>query len=225
MALTRALSIEQHVGAARDVDSEQENQQHGGDQLDEHARAVDPGHQLHTQGVDDGGEDDQHRGQEHGVDGVVVFAGPVADELKRRRDLGQRVLVGEGHRCERHDRRREHHPAAQPRDGRGPHALGPVVDRPGHREVGGQLGEGQRHHQLAHEDHRPGPPVGRSAEREAEEEQLEDAGENRDVADPRREAGELPDAAVELLLVAELGELVGVGVSPRRRHRRPPLWA
>ena len=87
--------------------------------------------------------------------------------------------------------------------------LGPVVDRAGDGIARGQLGEAQRDHDLTGEDERPRPPVRRAAEREAEVEELERAGEDRDVGDPRRERGEASERAVELLLVAELGK-VGV---------------
>src|SRR3954451_10193251 len=70
--------------------------------------------------------------------------------------------------------------------------------------------------------HRPRPPVGRPAGGEAEEEQLERPGEDRDVADARREARELADAPVELLLVAEFGEVVVIGARSRA-HRWPDL--
>ena len=227
VALAEALGLEEDVGAAGDVRREQDDQQDRGDQLDEHAGAVDPRHQLHPEGVDDGREDDQDRAQDHGVGGEVVLAGAVADELERAIDLRQGDLVGERHGGDRDDRSGEHHPAPEPGDRRARKLLAPVVDRPGDRVVGGELGEAERHHHLAEEDHRPRPPVGGAAEGEAEVEELEGAGEDRDVADPGGEARELADAAVELLLVAELGELVrlGLGSSSFRRHTRPPSWA
>ena len=222
VALAGALRLEQHVRAARDVGRQQDDQQHCGDQLDEHAAAVDAGHQLHAQGVDHRGEDDQHGAQDHRVRGEVVLAGAVAVDLEARPDLGKRELVGQRHGGDRHDRGGEHHPAAEPGHRGGAQLLRPVVDRAGHREVRGQLGEAERHHQLADEDHRPGPPVGRAAEGEAEVEELEDAGEDRDVADAGREAGELPDAAVQLLLVAEIGEFVRMVAARRRGHLPSP---
>ena len=164
---------------------QRDDQDHGRDQLDEDARAVDAGHQLHAERVDQRGEDDEDAAEDDRVDGEVVVAGAVAVELEEVRDLRQGDLVGERDGGDRHDRGGEHHPAAQPGDGGAREHLPPVVDRARHREVRRQLGEAERDHQLADEDHRPGPPVRRAAEGEAEVEELEDAGEDRDVADAR----------------------------------------
>src|SRR6185437_6502653 len=77
--------------------------------------------------------------------------------------------------------------------------------------------------ELADEDCGPGPDERRAARAEAEEEQLEHPGHDRDVAEPRGEGGEQPERAVQLLLVAELGQFVSVrtwhghGPSPSRR--------
>jgi hypothetical protein len=46
--------------------------------------------------------------------------------------------------------------------------------------VGGQLGEVERDQELPGEDQRPGPDERRPAEGEAEREELENRGENRD---------------------------------------------
>ena len=139
--------------------------------------------------------------------------------------MRQRDLVRQRDGGDRDDRRREHHPAGEPGDVRRAEPLGPVVDRARDRIARGELAEAERDHQLAGEHHRPRPPVGRAAEREAEVEELERAGEDRDVADPRREGGEAPERAVELLLVAELVELgiVGRARVNRRRHASSPF--
>ena len=150
--------------------------------------------------ISDGAED-------HGVGGEVVLAGAVAVELEEVVDHRQRDLVRQRDGGDGDDRRREHHPAGEPGHVRRAEPLGPVVDRAGDRVARGELAEAERDHQLAGEHQRPRPPVRRAAEREAEVEELERAGEDRDVADPRRERGEAPERAVELLLVAELGEL------------------
>ena len=51
---------------------------------------------------------------------------------------------------------------------------------------------------------------GRAAEAEAEVEELEHAGQDRDVAEAGGEGREAPERAVQLLLVAELGQVPGV---------------
>ena len=94
-------------------------------------------------------------------------------------------------------------PASQA-DGAGGEAFGPVIDRAGHGVSACQLGEAQRHHQLADEDDGPGPGVGRAGHGETKVEQLKNAGEDGDVADACGEAGELADAAVQGLGIAEL---------------------
>ena len=144
-----------------------------------------------------------------------VGAAAVADELESAPDLRKRGLVAESDRGDRDDRGHEHHPAGEPRRGGAGEALGPVVDRTRNGVARGQLREAERHHDLADEHQRPRPPIGGAAERETEVEQLERAGQDRDVADAGREAGELSDAAVERLAVAEIGEPVVLGSAHR----------
>jgi hypothetical protein len=88
------------------------------------------------------------------------------------------------------------------------------------RVLPGELGEAQRDQELAGEHGGPGPDERRAARAEAEEEQLEHAGHDRDVAESRGERGEQPEGAVEFLLVAERGQFVDVRV--RHRHGSSP---
>ena len=100
-------------------------------------------------------------------------------------------------------------PANQPID-LAAHPPRPLVDRAGDRVAGGEFGEAERDHELADEHARPGPEEGRSAEPEAETEQLEDRGQDRDEREAGGEGRELAQRAVQLLVVAELGEVVGI---------------
>ncbi|MCO5557596.1 hypothetical protein L7F22_011162 [Adiantum nelumboides] len=191
-------AVHDHRDGVADAQQQRHDDDHRGDQLDEHAGGVDPGHQLDADRVDDRGEHDEDRPEQHAVDRGVAGVGGVADQLEARPDLRERQLRGQRDRGQRDHRGGEHHPAGHPRHRRPGQALGPVVDRPA----------------------RPGPPVGRAAGAEAEVEQLERAGQDRDVADPGREAGELADAAVEGLAVAELGEPSPVAVASGDGSRR-----
>ena len=67
-----------------------------------------------------------------------------------------------------------------------------------------ELHEAQRDGQLTDEHHRPGPEIGRPGGAEAEVEELEGAGQYRDVTDAGREAAERPDAAGQRLLISEV---------------------
>ena len=137
-----------------------------------------------------------------------------ADDLEPRPDLRRDDLVGDRHRGQRDDRAHAQDPAAEKGGERPGDLLGPLVDRAGQRVLPGELGEAQRDQELAGEHGGPGPDERRAARDEAEEEQLEHAGHDRDVAEPRGERGEQPERPVQLLLVTELGQFVGV----RTRH-------
>ena len=54
----------------------------------------------------------------------------------------------------------------------------------------GQLGEVERHQELAQRDERPAPEEGRAAGADAEIEQGEGAGRDRDIRERDREVGE-----------------------------------
>jgi hypothetical protein len=96
-------------------------------------------------------------------------------------------------------------PAAE-KGGEGPgDLLGPLVDRTRQRVLPGQFREAQRDQHLAREHGRPGPDEGRTAGAEAEEEQLEHPGHDRDVAESRGERGEQAERAIKFLLIAEFG--------------------
>ncbi|MCY1244767.1 hypothetical protein D9M72_578640 [compost metagenome] len=76
---------------------QREDQQHGRDQFDEHADAVDPGHQLHAERVDERGNGDHDGGQHHAVHREVVGARAVSDELEAGPQLRQGELEGQCH--------------------------------------------------------------------------------------------------------------------------------
>jgi hypothetical protein len=85
----------------------------------------------------------------------------------------------------------------------------PLEDRARDREPRREGGEVQRDEHLADEHDRPRPEERRPAEAEAEEEQLEDGGEDGDVGEPGREGREAADPAVQFLVVSEARQ-VGV---------------
>jgi hypothetical protein len=89
------VRLEHDARAARGRHEERDHEQHGRDQLDEHARAVDLGHQLHAVGVHRGREEDEERAEDDGVRREVVLALAVAVDLEAVPDLRERELVGE----------------------------------------------------------------------------------------------------------------------------------
>ena len=92
--------------------------------------------------------------------------------------------------------------------------LRPLEDGAGDREVRGHLREHESDDELAERDDRERPDE-RPAERpDAEDEQREDAGGRRDVAERRGERAEEVEPAVQRLRVAEAGE---IGAVVRRR--------
>src|SRR5512134_96592 len=101
--------------------------------------------------------------------------------------------------------------------------LGPVIDRSRDRVARGEFGEAERDHQLTGKDEWPRPPIRRAAEREPKVEQLKGAGEDRNVADPGGKRGEAAERTVQLLLVAELGQVGVVACAwiTRRAHANP----
>src|SRR4029079_2625467 len=116
------------------------------------------------------------------------------------------------------ERADEEQPAGRPRGECRRGLLRPLVDRAGQRILPRQLGEAERDEHLAGEDDRPRPPERGARRQEREAEQLEDAGQDRDVAESGGEAGETAEGAVQRLLVTELGELVRVDVLEVLRH-------
>ena len=120
-------------------------------------------------------------------------------------------------RQRRHDRRHGQRARPQVDPAREPgvrlrvaQQLRPLEDGAGDREVRGDLREHERDDELAERDDRERPDE-RPAERpDAEDEQREDAGGGRDVAERRGERAEEVQPAVERLRVAELGEIGAV---------------
>jgi len=109
-----------------------------------------------------------------------------------------------------------HGPAGKPADHRATEPAGPLVDRPRDRVSSGQLSETQGHRQLAHEHDRPGPEECRTAEAEAQTEQLEDGRHDRHERETRGERGEGSDPPFELLDVAKGVQVSGSAVGDVR---------
>lgn len=89
-----------------------------------------------------------------------------------------------------------HQPAGEPADRVIGNPPRPLEDRAGDRVAGSQLGEDQADRELADEDQTPGPEERRSTKPEAEREQLEDRGEDRDEGEAGAERRERAEAAV-----------------------------
>ena len=97
----------------------------------------------------------------------------------------------------RDDRAYQHHPAGHPGRGPGSGPLRPLVHRPGEGDPGAEFGEHEGDCELSGQDDQPSPEQQRAAE--AEPEQLEHAGENRDVAESGGEGGKASQRAVQVL--------------------------
>src|SRR3954453_15874231 len=193
-----AVGVQHHAGPARDVEREEDDQQRHADQLGRDADVVDPRHQLDADHVDDGREDHEQDAEDHRVlraarRRVQAGVGVGSGDLERRRDLRKDHLIGDRHRFHRDDRSDDQQPAGHPgREGLG-RLLRPLVDRAGERVLAGELGEAQRDEELAEEDDRPRPPERGTGGQEGEPEELEDAGQDRDVAEAGGEAREAPE--------------------------------
>src|SRR6185437_15814442 len=199
-----AMSGEEDLGTALDVDCQEKRDQTGGNQLDEYPGAVDHRHQPYAERVDDRGEEDQDRAEDHGVGREIVGATAVANHLKAAPQPWQVELQREHHGGQGDYRGGEHQPARRPTDEPAAEDLRPVVDRPRDQVFGRQLHEAERDRQLTEEHHRPRPEIGGPGGTEAEVEELKGTGEYGDITDAGREAAERPDAARERLLVAEV---------------------
>src|SRR5215472_6528829 len=96
--------------------------------------------------------------------------------------------------------------------------------------MAGHLGEVERDDELADRHHRPGPDEDPAQGRQTEREQREDAGRWRDIAERDRPRAEQPEAAFQLLLVPELGQVGGIlsvitGYPRVSAHRLGPFRA
>ena len=147
------------------------------------------------------------------------------DDQEDEEDPGQRVVVGVGLRV-RADRQVDEGGAAVGRHRRStatrpirlsqpvkkpalapPSFDGPPVDAARRRVGGHQLGHREADDQDEHAEDRPGPrDRDRAAVVEAGAEVREAAGEDRDDRERDREVGETRPTAMQVLLVAELGE-------------------
>ena len=192
------------------------------DQLADHADVVDPRHQLDAEHVDRRRDRDQDRAEQQRVlsaalGQVRAGVGRRSEELELGRDLGQHDLPVDRDGGDRDDRADDVDPAGHPRRVAARDLLGPLIDRAGDRVLARHLHEAQRDQDLAEDDDRPRPPHARAGVEVAEPEQRGDAGEDRDVAEPRRERREAAQRTIQLLLVAEARKLAAV---VRRRGLR-----
>jgi len=96
--------------------------------------------------------------------------------------------------------------------------LGPLVHAAGQRIVRGRLGKGECDHQLAEHDDRPAPDKRRRPTdiQPVPEERVETISRG-DEAERDGEVREEAERPVELLLVAELCQVLGVGLALRER--------
>ena len=140
----------------------------------------------------------------------VPGVGRRAEELELVVTWGRHDLPVDRDGGDRHDRADDVDPAGHPRREAARDLLGPLVHRAGDRVLAGHLHEAQRDQDLPEDHHRPRPPHARPGVQVAEPEQRGDAGQDRDVAEARRECGEASQRTIQLLLVAEARELVAV---------------
>ena len=208
VSVSEAEVVHDDLRPSVDVEQQQDHQDRGADQLGEHAEVVDARHDLDAKHVDDRCEHDKDGPEDDRVlravrSGVGAGVSRPADELEAARDLRQHDLPGHRHRGDRDDRPDDVDPARHPGDEVARDALRPLVHRSGERVLARELREAQRDEHLAGEHDQPRPPHRGTSVQEPEAEQLEDAGQDRDVAEASRERGETAQRAVELLLVAE----------------------
>ena len=100
-------------------------------------------------------------------------------------------------------------------------ALRPLVDRPRDREVARQLGEDERHEQLADDDDRPRPEERRATEPDADAEVAERPGRNADEAERDREVRQEPQGSLRSSGLMPEGSQVGVVALGDVRRLRP----
>ena len=219
--------VQDDLRAAVEMEDQQDHEEGGADQLREDAEVVDPRHDLDAEHVHDRREDHEDRAEEQGVlrsalGEVEARVGLGAEDLEAGRHLRQHDLPGDRDGGDRDDRPDDVDPAGHPGGEITGHSLGPLVHGSGERVLPRELGEVQRDEHLAGEDDQPGPPHRRTCEPEAEREQLNHAGQDRDVAEARGERGEIAQRAVELLLVAESGKLARIVPGGSCGHCFPP---
>ena len=197
-----------HVEALVVVEDQQHDREHEhAEDLEHHPGVVDHRDQPHAVDVQHGDDDqDDQRDHQLGVQAGRVQAVPAqAVEGGDERDRD-----GRDHRGDGQDAGEQVDPAGEPRVRPAGQVLGPLEHRPRHRVVAGHLGEVERDQELARRHHRPGPDEHPADRGQAQREQGEDAGRGRDVAEGDRERAAQPERALQLLLVAELGEVGGI---------------
>ena len=189
-------------------DREDEREDDHPEDLEDDARVVDQGHQIHAEDVqerDRGERDDRD-------DPLVVKAAckvpphPVerGNERERQRDT---------HGGDRQDSGEQIDPAGEPGVRLPGQVLGPLEHRSCDWIVARELREGQGDDELAQRHDWPAPEEDAANRGQAEEEEREDAGRRRDVAEGDGERAEDAERAAQLLLVAEAGEIVLVARS------------
>ena len=206
----RGAGVEDHPGPALGVREEQSDHRDDADDLAGDADVVDPRHPVHADAVDDGG-----RPRAGSSRAAPRWPRRWARSARcRRRRTGSRSRSFGRTTCSAIAAAEAvtiwamimNQPANQPTISPA-HPPRPLVDGAGDRVARGELGEAQRHQNwptntIGQVQKKAGPP-----KREAEAEELEDRGEDRDEGEARRERGEPAERAVQLLFVAEFGQV------------------
>ena len=202
--------VEQHaqtlVIALADDDHhvQRDGDHHEPDDLGDRPDVVEERRHLDAQDVED------HR--PHGV------ADRDPEQRRRVAPIPAQQGADDGRHAEADGRDRHHeggreHPGDPPAVVAAHEPLAPLVDAAGQRVVRGRLGEDQRDHELAEDDDRPLPDqAGRAADVEAEVEERVEAVGRRDEAEGDGERGEEAEGAPQVLVVAELGQLLLVAL-------------
>jgi hypothetical protein len=145
-----------------------------------------------------------------------VFCEVPAHVVERR---NQRDRQRGAHRGDGEDAGEQIDPTGEPRIRLPRQVLRPLKDRAGYRVVARELGEAERDGQLSDRHDRPAPDEDAADRREAQVEQGEDARRRRDVAERDGKRAEESKAPLQLLLVAELREILLVAGDV---HECPP---
>ena len=211
-------------------DDDQDHDDHGDtNDVPPHRDAVEQGQQAVPEDVDHQPEEQQEHEQRHHHVRLVLHVdrGEVEDEVhvEEAEQVVDELRADVVHRGDDRDEADQVEPAGEPTPPGAAELRGPVVDPARRRHRGGELGHRERDAQDQDGDHRP---ADRDRDRTAVVERLavgrEAAGEHADDRERDREVGEAAPAAIQLLLVAKLGEALLVCAKTLiRRHSCSPL--
>ena len=206
------VRVEDHADALVVVeDREDEREDDHPEDLEDHAGVVDQRHEPHAEDVQDRDPCECHDRD----DPLVVEAvRDVPAHAVERRDERQRERHAHG--GDGQDAGEQVDPAGEPGVRLPGQILGPLEHRPCDRIVARQLREGQGDDELAQRDDRPAPEEDAADCRQAQEEEREDAGRRRDVAERDGERAEDAETC---------GEAPACSRSGRDRPRRETLRA